>query len=468
MRLITTRPARRLGPRIVAQDRDFAALAAFVAIGGGLSLLPAFPIAVVLMIAALGLATASPAAAAAAVAASTPTIFHPVHIHGEAFSLLELSLLAGSFGLAARLTISIFSRDLLRLLRVLIGDWHISVAAMAIIVLGALSLLTIADHRHLPESVRDLRVVIVEPVAALVLARWSVRHDGGRLIVVGLMGAGLVVSIAALGQVLTGRGEVIGNGVARATGPYPHPNNLALYLERIGLVGAAFSLTTSRGRRLILPITLLTTAGLATTLSRGALLAAIAGGALLLVLLRPTHGWRWFSLAVAVSIGAFAIAAGDRLLSNGTGGVSSSRELIWRSSLRMIRDHPIFGVGLDQFLYQYAPRYVQPAGWPERYTSHPHDLILDVWLRLGLAGLALFIVLAVLCLRRVHDLRHADWRSHRSRLALAGAALLTGGAAHGLVDNGFFLPDLAVLTWIAIALLEGSPADAQSTSGRTP
>jgi O-antigen ligase len=152
------------------------------------------------------------------------------------------------------------------------------------------------------------------------------------------------------------------------------------------------------------------------------------------------------------------------LVATGNAGATSSRELIWRASLRMAADHPVFGVGLDQFLYQYAPRYVEPAGWPERYTSHPHNLVLDFWLQLGLAGIVLLIGLALFCMRQGAWLRGSEERSERWALAVAGAALLAGGAAHGLVDNGFFLPDLAVLTWIAVALIEPWPAQPPSTT----
>jgi hypothetical protein len=30
---------------------------------------------------------------------------------------------------------------------------------------------------------------------------------------------------------------------------------------------------------------------------------------------------------------------------------------------------------------------------------------------------------------------------------------LVGGIGHGLVDNGFFLPDLATMTWFFVAML---------------
>jgi O-antigen ligase len=460
-------PSRTSTLLLLDANRDAAVLALLALVGGALSIGAPFPIAAVLLLVGAVLAVVSPVAAAAAVAAATPFVFHPVHLRGGAFSLLELALLVGGFGVAVRFAWTARSGGLASSLRAIVGNPATTIAAVLLVLLGVFSLVTIADPRHLTESIRELRVVIVEPVAALVLTRWVLRHNGARFLLLGLLCAGIAVSLWACLQVVTGHGEVIGNGVARATGPYPHPNNLALYLERVGLVAAALSLSDAGHRKLFLPVTVVIAAGLAATLSRGAVLAVIAGGALLLAVLRPARGWRWFGLAAALTVVVFAIAAGDRLVSNGTGGVTSSRELIWRSSLRMAADHPIFGVGLDQFLYQYAPRYVRPAGWPERYTSHPHNIVLDVWLSLGVAGLALFAAIAVIYVRSVLRLRRLGVRTEQTRLALAGAALLAGGVAHGLVDNGFFLPDLAVLTWIAFALLEPRPSDSSTVPVNT-
>nr|MBA2247731.1 hypothetical protein [Chloroflexia bacterium] len=113
-------------------------------------------------------------------------------------------------------------------------------------------------------------------------------------------------------------------------------------------------------------------------------------------------------------------------------------------------DHPLVGVGPDQFLYQYGRRYIEPGAWPERYTSHPHNIVLDVWLRLGAAGAGVFAALLLGVWRFV-------WRSREmirhDSIACGAVAALAGGAAHGLLDNGFFLPDLAATTWVAIALV---------------
>jgi O-antigen ligase len=249
---------------------------------------------------------------------------------------------------------------------------------------------------------------------------------------------------------------VIGDGIRRATGPYPHPNNLALYLERVALFAGAIAILRPR-RRLLWIALALVTLGLALTFSRGALLAVLAGGIAFVWIARVKHGLRWIAAGGIAMIALFAIVARDRLRSSGSGGAESSRELIWRASIEMIRDHPVLGLGLDQFYYQYAPRYVDPAGWGERYTSHPHNIILDVWLRLGIAGLVVLATALALLAMRTIRLRRSETSSFV--LPVAAATMLIGGLAHGLVDNSFFLPDLAAMTWLGVAFFEKSSSD---------
>jgi O-antigen ligase len=183
-------------------------------------------------------------------------------------------------------------------------------------------------------------------------------------------------------------------------------------------------------------------------------------GAVLLLDRSRRHGLVYLAGVAGLAIGAVAIA-GERLLDSGGSGVEATRFPIWRSSLRMIADRPWTGVGLDQFYYQYWRRYVEPAGWAERYTSHPHDLILDVWLRLGILGpiwLALIVGGVIVVGRR--------WQQTGCvpAVAVAAAAALATGAVHGLVDNGYFLPDLAAMTWILVALMERPVADSLATA----
>ena len=453
----TRNPFARGFNSIDATTRSAAGLIVLVLCGLALSRGVSLPLAAPIVVTGGLIATVAPEAIAAGITIAIPLIFHPIAIHTQHFSLLELTLVCGMGGLAVRTALQIAAHRSLKPLVFLIAPWEMSVIAALLIVVSVFSLTTVADHRHLAESERSLRVVIVEPLLAFVLVRDLVRRGRIWFMLAAMFGMGCIVSAMALRDIVSGQSVVLADGVARARATYPHPNNLALYLDRVAVAALAVAVVDRGKRRWMIPVAGMLLLGLAVTLSRGAALAAFAGIAVIVALVRPRHGWRWFGAAIVVVTGIFVIFASTRLTANGGGESESSRVLIWRSSINMIRDHPIFGVGLDQFLYQYSRRYVSPDGWPERYTSHPHNVVLDVWLSLGIAGLVVFMALIGAILRRV---RVAMRSVHRERGVAVGAiAALAGGLAHGLVDNSFFLADIATLTWIMVALIEtGSQA----------
>src|SRR5699024_8669710 len=116
--------------------------------------------------------------------------------------------------------------------------------------------------------------------------------------------------------------------VLRATGPYPHPNNLSLFLERTFLVTLAVALTRPRWWG-AWPLAVVQLAGLGLTWSRGAWLAAAFGVAVLLLILGM---YRWLvGLGVAglvVVAGAFVVAP-ERLIDAGGAGSEPTRVTIW-------------------------------------------------------------------------------------------------------------------------------------------
>ena len=119
----------------------------------------------------------------------------------------------------------------------------------------------------------------------------------------------------------------------------------------------------------------------------------------------------------------------------------------------MVRQHPLFGVGLDNFLYAYRGRYILDAAWQEPNLNHPHNIFLDFATRLGLLGLLaggwLFVNLGQQ-LKKAYGVvtaaATAEW--HPVVVGLIGtlAAIL----AHGLVDHSFFLVDLAFVFYLVL------------------
>jgi len=118
----------------------------------------------------------------------------------------------------------------------------------------------------------------------------------------------------------------------------------------------------------------------------------------------------------------------------------------------MIRDHPLFGVGLDNFLYQY-PRYMLPEAWQEPDLSHPHNLILDWWIRLGVLGVVALIWLEVAFFKVALHLYRSPEDEGMRVLSLGLMASMVDFLAHGLVDNSYFLVDLAFIFCLTLGII---------------
>jgi O-antigen ligase len=250
-------------------------------------------------------------------------------------------------------------------------------------------------------------------------------------------------------------------GVRRVSGLYGHPNNLGLAMGRYWPLAVALGAGTIGVRRnLYLSLALLCLGALAVSFSRGAYLGVLAGGLTLAILLLPGSFWRrrevWIGLVLLGLIGlggALLLALNVERL-NPFGETTTIRLKTWASALAMLRDHPL-GIGLDQFGRLY-PDYIDPslAGTNEIHTAHPHNLLLDLALRMGPLGLVAFGWLSV---RMLHVQRPPVETQHIASLP-AGAAMaslpagavaaLVAALVHGMVDAFYFWPDLALAFWL--------------------
>lgn len=402
--------------------------------------------ALTILVGAVLVAAWSPSASVAACLIALPTTFTLQTLPWGRFSLLELTIVAGIAGYALRRLLEEPIRGWFRDVQVLGSPPETAFPVTALAVVAGVSLTNLAQPAFLRESIRDVRLVIVVPLGFLCLARLVWQDPQSRTwSALCLQMVGAAVALAAIGQAAVGGGVAVGD-LTRATVTYPHPNNLALFLERSTLftAGSLAALPRSRGT---LALTLIQVAGILATFSRGALLAVFIGVVTLLWWVRSVQALKVVLVGLGAVVLALVLFARDRLFDLGGAGNEPTRFAVWRASIRMVQDAPLTGVGPDQFLYQYGRRYVEPAAWPERFTAHPHNIILDVWLRYGVAGVAVMAWLIAGVARQVSRIR----RRTPDVFAAGAVAALAGGLAHGMVDNGFFLPDLAVMTWAFVA-----------------
>ncbi|HEX7137350.1 MAG TPA: O-antigen ligase family protein [Vicinamibacterales bacterium] len=201
-------------------------------------------------------------------------------------------------------------------------------------------------------------------------------------------------------------------------------------------------------------------ATLVATLSRSGLIAGAAGAAAIVWLSRrrmEKRGRAWLlaglSLVALVgaayaNLGALMVRVGETIGS----GVGGRRE-IWTTTLSMIRDFPIAGVGVGS--YQRAMTVYQPAH--DFAFNHAHNEYLQV---LAEGGVLMSIPLAVAIVAGISAI--AD-RLRRDRTPTfwmrAGAASgLAAIAVQNLWETGLRLPANAVLCALSFAIAVHQPA----------
>jgi O-antigen ligase len=381
---------------------------------------------------------------------------------GRVFSMVEILVLLTALAWAVdqvRIRVTTASRPAQSTWR----PTRLDQAVLALLVLGAVSLLW-AEHTR--EAAREFRTVVLEATLFYALARTLVRGSRDRWLVADawVLG-GTAIALIGIAQWMLGWSVITADGVWRVRGFYGSPNNLALYLGRVfPLTLAVVGLGARVPRKLLygLAAVVIGTA-LVLTYSRGAWLLGIPASVVFLgyAQLRRARRARRALVALVTVLVVFVVLL---ILLVGTGrltslldaseGTTFLRLQLWRSSVAMVRDHPFLGVGLDNFLYQYRTHYVLPTAWEEFDLSHPHNLVLDFWLRLGILGPAILCWLLVAFFRLVRKVLGCASRGADEVLALGLAGGVVSFAAHGLVDNAYFLVDLAFSLMLAMALVQ--------------
>ncbi len=200
----------------------------------------------------------------------------------------------------------------------------------------------------------------------------------------------------------------------------------------------------------IVPVTL----ALLLSFSRGAILLGVPA-ALLTLGLFAGKTWRRVTIVLLI-LGALALIPILQLprfsgLFDWSSGTTGFRISLWYSTLQMIRESPLLGVGLDNFLYAYRTRFVLPTAWEEFNLSHPHNVFLDFAARLGLPGLCLFLWMQFAFWRNLIPNLKSD-RPEIRTITLGIMASMVNFLAHGLVDASYFVIDLAYVYMLTCAV----------------
>lgn len=320
------------------------------------------------------------------------------------------------------------------------------------LVAGVIGIFVAPDHRG---ALGIFRAYLVEPIAIFYIAIAVFRKSEDLVPLLAGLGIATVLYCAidvATFLLAVRNGSLLPGHAAAAF--QVDPNSVALYVEP--LIGLATGLLFFGSARLRLPAAVvlagLLVAELA-TLSRGGLLAIATVVFIAIITLRVL----W--VRVVLLVGAVAGAAGVLRLPflglrvqqslDPVSGSLFTRERVWVATIHMLRDHPIFGAGINAYQTVMTPyRASDPNQVPEPY---PHNIVLTSWTELGVLGVLAFLWI-------LGGLMIQPWRAFGRATGIDRALLWGTGAAfsmiavHGLVDSPYWKNDLSLEFWLLAAM----------------
>lgn len=389
-----------------------------------------------------------------------PFFLFPVELYSFAFPLAEIVLLLTAAAWAAR-GLANWGR-MRRAGQPIHWSWAAFHPAdglvLAYVVLGAAAWSWSALRG---EATTEYRTLFLEPALFYLIFRTARLSLGDlRRLMVILIASGVCVAGISLFQYVRGEAIIVAEDASRRlAGVYGSPNNLALMLGRIIPFVFAALVVSSQQRTRWLSAVALGVMGVAALLTQsvgGVFIGIPAALAVVLVVAQGRRGFIGLMIVAVLVVVGFSVAASqsDRFARalDFTQGTNFYRVRVMQSAWQIIQDYPLTGLGLDQFLYAFRDRYIYPDAWPEPNLSHPHNILLDFWVRLGIFGVPLLLGFIGVFIWGLNA-AYRQWRAHPfwgwAVLGIIGAMVDT--LVHGMLDNSIFVVDLALIFFALLA-----------------
>ncbi len=238
----------------------------------------------------------------------------------------------------------------------------------------------------------------------------------------------------------------------------------------VGVIGAGIGLTLQsqgRERALLWMALILLTAAMFWSGTRASVLS-LPGSAIFGLLVLP----RVTTKLLPVMIGTFIAGAGLSLLleapapswgmlnsyvetvtASGADALSAGRISLWKETVRLISEAPLFGHGFDHF------RWLDQAS--ETNFVHPHNSPLHILVSFGLiGGTALILLILMFWIQSIRNVR-----SNPSPVMTGAFFGLNGLLIFSLVDAVFYHVDTLILLAVFFAILLANPPYRQHEQG---
>lgn len=137
----------------------------------------------------------------------------------------------------------------------------------------------------------------------------------------------------------------------------------------------------------------------------------------------------------------------DRFRTMGEDRTSQQRILYWENGIEIIKEHPFLGVGYFNFPSYFARYY--PDDVLLGRAELPHNIIIQVGTDTGIIGLAIFLALILIALRKAQRFRAVGCENNQKLIGACANLSLIGFIVAGQFVTVTYYPFL----WIHLALL---------------
>ena len=236
---------------------------------------------------------------------------------------------------------------------------------------------------------------------------------------------------------------------------YASPNYLAMFLSPAIFVGLFLikSIEPQKGiRKYALPVTLfLISLIIFFTYSYAAWISIILS-LMIVALITKNISKKFILISTLIIFFAFLTQMNNPKLKDTFSERSSlsSRMIIWKSSVLMIKNNPVFGIGPGNFQNKYLEyqKYFPP--YLEWAVPEPHNLYLAFWLQSGVIGFIGFISLIYFWLKKT--IKEISANQKNSAILAVSLGIIICILLHGIFDTTYWKNDLALIFWIMISL----------------
>lgn len=318
-----------------------------------------------------------------------------------------------------------------------------------------------------------LKAYFVEPILFYYCLIYQSRKHGAGFIKNSLIISAVSLSALGLLQKVSGGFTLAPYELAqgRVTAVYNSANSLSLFLAPITFIVLAnfFSAKNLYKKALFLATVSFLILVITWTKSRGGFISELLSlGVYLYVYLNlkiTKLRKYWYVLPILLTIWFFSylfytfetknFLPADYGRPYTDGDTLQIRYFIWAGTINLLKDHPVFGAGLNGFKTLYSNQY-RLQQFQEQF-QYPHNLLLTYWTETGLLGLTAFVILIVkvfsVVIRNMIKIMDSNSNSN-FHLGLSFLAIFTYWLVHGFVDVPYFKNDLSLEFWTIVALVE--------------